>query len=70
MAPKSRVGKEGNTLDGQLASGDLFGGAKRCAERVLPKEEKEVMLDKVVVRKCEGDKKEPVPTRSAPQDPL
>ena len=24
MAPNRRVGKEGNTVDGQLASGDLF----------------------------------------------
>ena len=56
------------TVNWRLAT--FFGGAKRCAERVLPKEEKEVMFDKVVVRKREWDKKEPVPTRSAPQDAL
>jgi hypothetical protein len=58
------VQKSGKTSDGQLASGNLFGAAS-----VLPKEEKEVMLDKVVVSKRVGDEKEPVPTRSAPQDP-
>jgi hypothetical protein len=26
LTPNSRVGNEGKTLDGQLASGDLFGG--------------------------------------------
>jgi hypothetical protein len=29
MEPKSRVEKEGNTLDGQLASGYLFWGCKK-----------------------------------------
>jgi hypothetical protein len=64
------VQKEGKTFNGQLASGDLFWGSKSSAASVLPKEEKEVMLDKDVGRKRVGDDKEPVPTRSASQDPL
>ncbi len=33
LTPNSRVRKEGNTLDGQWASGDLFGGCKKfCCE--------------------------------------
>ena len=47
-----------------------MGGEKSCAASVLPKKEKELMLDKVVVRKLVRNEKEPVPTRSAPQDPL
>jgi hypothetical protein len=43
----------------------FWGGTKRCARRVLPKEEKEVKLGKVVVSLGEGDKNQPVTTPSA-----
>ncbi len=37
MAPNRRVGKEGNTLDGQLASGDHFLGCKKVRSKSATK---------------------------------
>ena len=46
----------------------FFGGAKRCAHRVLPKEEKKVKDREVVVRHGGGDRGLPLALEGALQD--
>jgi hypothetical protein len=53
MAPNSRRRKEGNTFNGRLEFGDLMWENKKVR---TPKEEKEVMRGKVVLRHGEEDK--------------
>jgi hypothetical protein len=60
--------RKGIPFSGTSRMTTFLGGQKRCAHRVLPKEEKHVRGREVVVRHGGGDRELPLARHGAPQD--